>query len=97
MSSSTALSRLMQQAGIAVEIGVIANNKRCDLGRPAAPRTGGGRRLPFHQDGFGVGSVLVKVLEGMGWTPRPAAPSGDGAFQGSKSALEVHAVSFFSC
>jgi hypothetical protein len=87
----------MQQAGVAVEIGVEANNKRCDLSRPAAPRAGGGRRLPFHWDGFGAGSVLLKVLDGLGWTTRPAAPTGEGEFQGGKAALKVHAVPFLSC
>jgi len=82
--------RLMQQAGVAVEIGVVANNQRCDLRRPAALRAGGGRRLSFHQDGIGAGPVLFKVLECLGWTPRPAAPSGDGAFQGGKAASKVH-------
>jgi hypothetical protein len=87
----------MQQAGVAVEIGVVANNQRCDLSRAAAPRAGGGRRLPFHQDGFGAGSVLFKVLEGLGWTPPPTAPSGEGAFQGGNAALKVHGVPFLRC
>jgi hypothetical protein len=87
----------MQQAGVAVEIGVEANNKRCDLSRPAASWAGAERRLPFHQDGFGAGSVLFKVLKGLGWTPRPAAPSGEGAFQGGKAALKVHGVPFLRC
>ena len=89
--------RLTQHAGVAVEIGVVANNKRCDLSRPAAPRAGGGRRLPFHQDGFGAGSVLLKVLEDLGWTTRPAARSAEGEFQGGKAALKVHGVPLTIC
>jgi hypothetical protein len=84
-----------QQSVVAAEIGVEANNKRCDLSRPTAPRAGGGRRLPFHQDGFGAGSVLFKVLEGLWWTPRPAAPSDEGGFHGGKAALKVHVVPLF--